>query len=160
MEKQIIGYTTGVFDLFHIGHLNILESAKEMCDILIVGVTTDQLAHELKGRKPIVPFEERIQILQSIKFVDRVVAQTEINELQDHQQLSFDIIFKGDDWKNTKRWIQLKEKFSKKGVEVIFFPYTKTTSSTLIRKILEDTAHQAPVSESPSNSGIKVTAPY
>jgi len=136
MKKRIIGYTTGVFDLFHIGHLNILKRAKRMCDELIVGVTTDELTEKKKGRKPIIPFEERVEILESIRYVNLVVPQKEINELNDQEQLEFDIIFKGSDWKESERWKKLVEEFKKRNVEVIFLPYTKTTSSTVIRKVL------------------------
>jgi glycerol-3-phosphate cytidylyltransferase len=136
MKKRIIGYTTGVFDLFHIGHLNILKRAKKMCDELIVGVTTDELTEKRKGRKPIIPFEERVEILESIRYVNLVVPQKEINELNDQEQLEFDIIFKGSDWKESERWKKLVEEFKKRNVEVIFLPYTKTTSSTVIRKVL------------------------
>jgi glycerol-3-phosphate cytidylyltransferase len=136
MEGKIIGYTTGVFDLFHVGHLNILKRAKKMCDELIVGVTTDELTEKRKGRKPIIPFEERVAILESIRYVDLVVPQKGINELKDHEQLGFNIIFKGSDWKKSKRWEKLVEEFKRRNVEVIFLPYTRTTSSTVIRKVL------------------------
>lgn len=138
MTKKIIGYTTGVFDLFHIGHLNILKRAKGMCDELIVGVTTDELAEKRKGKKPIIPFGERVEILESIKYVDSVVPQKNINELKDQERLKFNIIFKGDDWKGSERWDAIEKKFEKRGVKVIFLPYTKTTSSTVIRKVLSE----------------------
>jgi len=136
MEGKIIGYTTGVFDLFHVGHLNILKRAKKMCDELIVGVTTDELTEKRKGRKPIIPFQERVDIVKSIKYVDSVVPQKEINELKDQEKLKFNIIFKGDDWKGSERWNTIEKEFEKRGVKVIFLPYTKTTSSTIIRKVL------------------------
>lgn len=136
MEEKIIGYTTGVFDLFHIGHLKILKRAKEMCDELIVGVTTDELTEKRKSKKPIIPFNERVEIVKSIKYVDSVVPQKEINELKDQEHLKFNIIFKGDDWKNNERWKTIKKEFEKRNVKVVFFSYTKTTSSTVIRKIL------------------------
>jgi glycerol-3-phosphate cytidylyltransferase len=135
MSKQI-GYTTGVFDLFHIGHLNILQRAREVCDELIVGVTSDELARDRKGSRPAVPFSERSEIVRALRCVDRVVEQAEINELGDWERLKFDMIFKGDDWKDTPRWRQLIDDFRVRGVEVMFFPYTKTTSSSLIREFL------------------------
>jgi glycerol-3-phosphate cytidylyltransferase len=136
MTKKIIGYTTGVFDLFHIGHLNILRKAKNECDELIVGVTTDELTEKLKGKKPIITYLERAEILENLKCVNKVVPQKEINELKDQENLKFDIMFKGSDWKGTEKWNKLEEEFRKRGVKVIFFPYTQTTSSTVIRKVL------------------------
>jgi glycerol-3-phosphate cytidylyltransferase len=136
MNKKIIGYTTGVFDLFHIGHLNILKRAKGMCDELIVGVTTDELAENRKGRKPIIPFEERVEILESIGYVDLVVPQKTMKKLDALDDYKFNIVFVGDDWKGTDEWKQLEKEFEKRGVKVIYFQYTKTTSSTVIRKVL------------------------
>lgn len=134
---MIIGYTTGVFDLFHIGHLNIIKQAKKECDYLIVGVTTDELCLKLKNRKPIIPLKERIEIIKSIRGVDQVVEQREIDELADYDRLHFNIIFKGSDWQNTNKWKILEKNFAQKGVKVKFFPYTRNTSSTTIRKVLE-----------------------
>jgi glycerol-3-phosphate cytidylyltransferase len=137
-KPYTIGYTTGIYDLFHIGHLNILQKAKDACDYLIVGVTTDELAFKLKGKKPIIPFNERLTIIRHIDFVDEVVPQKEINELNDFKKLKFDKIFKGSDWKGTEKWNNLEKEFAKVGVEIIYFPYTQSTSSTIIRKILEE----------------------
>lgn len=131
-----IGYTTGVFDLFHIGHLNILKNAKSKCDKLIVGVTTDELCEKLKGKKPVIPFNERKSIIESIKYVDRVIPQRKINELSDQKKLNFDVIFKGSDWKDTKKWNNLEKEFAKRRVKVVYFPYTKNTSSTLLKRCL------------------------
>ena len=135
-DKKIIGYTTGVFDLFHIGHLNILKNAKSMCDELIVGVTTDELTEKRKNKKPIIPFDERVAIVESIKYVDKVVPQTEIDEIKDQELLGFNLICKGGDWKGTEKWNKLEAEFEKIGVSVYFFPYTENTSSTLIREVL------------------------
>lgn len=138
MSKRINrAYTTGVFDLFHIGHLNILKRAKGECDKLIVGVTTDELAFKLKGRKPVIPYKERKAIVESIKYVDEVIPQKEINELKDWKEIGFDIIVKGDDWKGTKKWLKLEKEFEKIGVKVLFFPYTKGTSSTFLKDVLK-----------------------
>ena len=106
-----IGYTTGVFDLFHIGHLNILKRARLECDYLIVGITTDELAMSVKGEKPFIPFEERVEIVESIKFVDEVVPQTTYNKMKAWNNLKFDRMFVGDDWKDTKEWIQIEKRF-------------------------------------------------
>ena len=132
-----IGYTTGVFDLFHIGHLNILKRARLECDYLIVGITTDELALSVKGEKPFIPFEERMEIVESIKFVDEVVPQTNYNKMGAWNNLKFDRMFVGDDWKGTKEWIQIEEDFSKYKVEIIYFSYTTHTSSTILRDILK-----------------------
>ena len=132
-----IGYTTGVFDLFHIGHLNILKRARLECDYLIVGITTDELALSVKGEKPFIPFEERMEIVESIKFVDEVVPQTNYNKMGAWNNLKFDRMFVGDDWKGTKEWIQIEEDFSKYNVEIIYFSYTTHTSSTILRDILK-----------------------
>lgn len=134
---KIIGYTTGVFDLFHIGHLNILRNAKSQCDELIVGITTDELCMQLKNKMPIIPFQERCDIISALRVVDRVVPQNRIDELADLELYGFNKIFKGSDWAGSPKWNNLKEKFSQKGVEVVYFDYTETTSSTLIRTTLE-----------------------
>ena len=132
-----IGYTTGVFDLFHIGHLNILKRSRLECDHLIVGVTTDELCLSAKGTKPFIPFQERMDIVESIKFVDEVVPQTNYNKMEAWNNLKFDRMFVGDDWKGTKEWIQIEEDFSKYNVEIIYFSYTTHTSSTILRDILK-----------------------
>ena len=132
-----IGYTTGVFDLFHIGHLNILKRARLECDYLIVGITTDELAMSIKGEKPFIPFEERMEIVESIKFVDEVVPQTTYNKMKAWNNLKFDRMFVGDDWKGTKEWIQIEKDFSKYNVEIIYFSYTTHTSSTILRDVLK-----------------------
>jgi len=136
MDK-IIGYTTGVFDLFHIGHLNLLKMAKSECDHLVVGVATDNLIESIKGKRPIIPLKERLLIVESIKYVDSVVPQKEINEINDWDLIKFNKIFKGDDWKGSERWNNLEIYFHPKGVKVVFFPYTQHTSSTFLRSILE-----------------------
>ena len=132
-----IGYTTGVFDLFHIGHLNILKRARLECDYLIVGITTDELAMSVKGEKPFIPFEERMEIVESIIFVDEVVPQTSYNKMEAWNKLKFDRMFVGDDWKGTKEWIQIEKDFSQYNVEIIYFSYTTHTSSTILRDVLK-----------------------
>ncbi len=132
-----IGYTTGVFDLFHIGHLNILKRAKLECDYLIVGITTDELALSAKKQEPVIPFQERMEIVESIKFVDEVVPQTSYNKMEAWNNLKFDRMFVGDDWKGTKEWIKIEKDLSQYSVEIIYFSYTLHTSSTMLRNILE-----------------------
>ena len=135
--KPIIGYATGVFDLFHIGHLNIIKNASAMCDRLIVGVSTDELSLQIKGKKPVIQFEERIEIVRSLKYVDIAVPQEEINEIGDWEKYHFHRLFKGDDWRGHQKWIRLEQEFKTKNVEVIYFPYTKKTSSTKLSKVLD-----------------------
>jgi glycerol-3-phosphate cytidylyltransferase len=133
---MIIGYTTGVFDLFHTGHLNILKNAKSQCDKLIVGVTTDELAKARKKKTPIIEFAERIEIVRSIKYVDEAVPQTNMDKFEAWKIHRFNKMIVGDDWKGSEQWNQLEKDFSNVGVEIVYFPYTKDTSSTLIREIL------------------------
>ena len=133
---MIIGYTTGVFDLFHIGHLNLLKNAKGMCDKLIVGVTTDELVI-YKHKKAVIPFEERIEIIRSIKYVDAAIPQEDLDKFKAWKKLKFDLLFVGDDWYNTSRWQEFERKFLNVGVRIVYFPYTKGTSSTLINETLK-----------------------
>lgn len=135
MSKKI-GYTTGVFDLFHIGHLNILKNAKSKCDHLIVGVSTDEVVQEYKDKKPIIPFEERIEIVKAIKYVDEVVPQESMDKFKAWENLHFDVLFHGDDWKGTEMWNKLEKEFAEVGVEIVYFPYTKQTSSSQLREAL------------------------
>lgn len=135
-KKKIIGYTTGVFDMFHIGHLNILKRAKEQCDYLIVGVSTDELCMNYKKKKPIIPCSERKAIIEAIKYVDEVVLQTDRDKFSAWKKLKFDVMFVGDDWKNSPLFTELEEKFNQVGVKIVFFPYTKITSSSIIREKL------------------------
>ena len=131
-----IGYTTGVFDLFHIGHLNILKRARLECDHLIVGITTDELCESAKKQKPFIPFQERMDLVEAVKYVDEVVPQTSYDKMEAWNNLKFDKMFVGDDWKGTDQWNQIEKEFSQFGVEIIYFPYTTHTSSTILRKIL------------------------
>lgn len=131
-----IGYTTGVFDLFHIGHLNLLKRAKLECDHLIVGITTDELSESVKGKKPVIPFSERLDIIESIIYVDEVVPQVNYNKFEAWNNYKFDKMFVGDDWKGTDKWNDLERQFSEIGVEIVYFGYTKHTSSTFLREVL------------------------
>ena len=135
-KKKIIGYTTGVFDLFHVGHVNILKRAKGLCDYLIVGVSTDKLV-EYKNKKPVIPFDERIEVVSSCKYVDMCVPQENMDKIAAYNKYKFDLMFVGDDWQNTDKWRDLESMFSEKGVKIIYFPYTKNTSSTIINTTLE-----------------------
>ena len=136
MKRYKIGYTTGVFDMFHVGHLNILRRAKEQCDYLIVGVSTDELVREYKNKVPVVPFEERCEIVQAIECVDKVVAQENRDKFWAWKNIGFDVMFVGDDWKGKPLFIEVETEFKKVGVDVVYFPYTKDTSSTILREKL------------------------
>lgn len=137
MEKKIVGYTTGVFDMFHIGHLNILRRAKEKCDYLIVGVSTDELCLSYKHKAPIVPYEERKAIVEAIKYVDEVVPQVDRDKFGAWEKYHFDVMFVGDDWKGSPLFSALEERFKEVGVSIVYFPYTTGTSSTVLREKLD-----------------------
>ncbi|MGI6713994.1 MAG: adenylyltransferase/cytidyltransferase family protein [Bacilli bacterium] len=134
MKKYKIGYTSGVFDLFHIGHLNILKRAKEQCEYLIVAVSTDEVVEGYKHRTPVIPFEERIQIVEAIKYVDKVVPQTSMDKLAAWKIYHFDAIFHGDDWKGSSMYNEIEEKLAKHGVDMVFLKHTPDISSTELRK--------------------------
>ena len=132
---MIVGYTTGVFDLFHIGHLNLLRNAKALCDKLVVGVTTDKLV-SYKYKKAVIPFEERMEIVRAIEYVDAVIPQEDMDKLAVWDKVKFDVMFVGDDWYETDKWQAIEKEFAERGVKVIYFPYTKSTSSSLINETL------------------------
>ena len=133
---MIIGYTSGVFDLFHVGHLRLLRNAKGMCDKLIVGVTTDELV-SYKNKKAVIAFDERLEIIRSIQYVDSVVAQEDMDKFAMWEKLKFDVMFVGDDWQKTDKWEDIEMQLKEVGVRLVYFPYTKGTSSTLINQVLE-----------------------
>ena len=133
---MIIGYTSGVYDLFHIGHLNLLRNANSMCDKLIVGVTTDELV-SYKLKKAVIPHNERMEIVRSNKYVDAVVPQEDMDKFEMWKKLKFDVMFVGDDWYNSDKWEDLEKKFKEVGVRIVFFPYTKGTSSTILSQTLK-----------------------
>lgn len=134
MKKYKIGYTTGVFDMFHIGHLNILKRAKEQCDYLIVGVSTDEVVETYKHKRPVIPFEERIAIVEAIRYVDKVVPQISMDKMEAYNALKFDALFHGSDWKGSDMYEKIVADFEKVGVDVVFLPHTDGISSTIIRE--------------------------
>lgn len=133
---MVIGYTSGVFDLFHIGHVNVLRNAKSLCDRLIVGVTVDDLV-SYKNKSAVIPYIERLEIVKACRYVDLAVPQNTMDKLDALDRYKFEIMFVGDDWYQSKNWKQYDADFAERGVKIIYFPYTKTTSSTLINKTLE-----------------------
>ena len=133
---MVIGYTSGVFDLFHIGHLNLIRNAKGMCDKLIVGVTADDLV-SYKNKKAVIPHDERIEIVRALEYVDSVVKQENMDKFEMWRKLKFNVMFVGDDWFDTQKWGEIEEKFKEVGVRIVYFPYTKGTSSTLLNDTLK-----------------------
>ncbi len=131
-----IGYAAGAFDLFHIGHLKILRQAKRECDYLIAGVVSDELCQLNKGHRPIVPLNERLEIVSEVSYVDRAVAETHMDKLDTWREIGFNVYFKGDDWRGTPKGLLLEEAFAAVGVEIVYFPYTVQTSSTALRHAL------------------------
>lgn len=132
---MLIGYTAGVYDLFHIGHLNLLKNAKGMCDKLIVGVTTDELVY-YKGKKAMIPYSDRAEIVRSIKYVDAVVPQSDMDKLAMCKKLGATVMFVGDDWYGTEKWQEYEKEFAQEGIKIVYFPYTKGISSTMINEAL------------------------
>jgi glycerol-3-phosphate cytidylyltransferase len=130
-----IGYTAGVFDLFHIGHLTLLKNAKALCDKLIVGVTVDELVL-YKGKHAMIPFSDRAEIVRSIKYVDAVVPQYDMDKLSACKKLGASVLFVGDDWYGTEKWKKYEEEFAREGIKIVYFPYTKGISSTKINEAL------------------------
>ncbi|MBD8497959.1 adenylyltransferase/cytidyltransferase family protein [Paenibacillus arenosi] len=138
MKKYKVGYIAGVFDLFHIGHLNLFKRAKEECDYLIVGVLVDELSVACKNKKPYIPFEERIQIVESIQYVDRAVkvVQENLDKMIAWEIYQFNCLFSGNDWEGHPVWDMEKKKLNEVGADIVFFPYTKSISSTQIRSAI------------------------
>lgn len=132
---MVIGYTTGVYDLFHIGHVRVLQNAKSLCDKLIVGVSNDELV-SYKNKRAVIPFSERLEIVSACRYVDVAVEQTSMDKMEAHGRYKFNLMFVGDDWYKTGKWKKYEDEFLQIGVKVIYFPYTKTTSSTLINDTL------------------------
>ena len=133
-----IGYTTGVFDMFHIGHLNIIQRAKAQCDYLIVGVSTDELVQREKNKTPIIPFADRCAIVEAIKYVDKVVPQPDKNKFAAWERYHFNKMFVGSDWKGTEAWKRFEEQFAPVGVEIVYLDHTDGISSTILRDKLNN----------------------
>lgn len=143
-NKKIVGYTTGVYDMFHIGHLNVIRRAKEQCDYLIVGVSTDELVQQDKGKTPVIPYEERAQIVEAIKYVDAVVPQPDKNKLAAWERHHFDKMFVGSDWQGTPQWDAFEKQFAPLGVEIVYLPHTDGISSTMLTGVIKDILDEHP----------------
>lgn len=136
-NERRVGYAPGVYDLFHVGHLNMLRNATQFCDYLIAGVVTDEMSQRTKGVRPVVPIDERLAIVGAIRFVDEAVAEDVPHKLEMWERLHFDVIIKGDDWRGTDKGDKLESDFAAHGVDVAYVPYTQRTSSSMLRRILE-----------------------
>lgn len=139
MKKYHIGYTCGVFDLFHIGHLNLLERCKENCDILIVGVCNDCYVRDIKHKEPIYSETERVRILNSLKVVDEAILvdiETVTDKIIALKRFNFNVLFSGDDWKGSERFTNTEKHFKNIGIDIVYFPYTEGISSTKIRELI------------------------
>lgn len=131
-----IGYAAGAFDLFHVGHLNLLRNARERCDVLVAGVVSDEMLRQVKGIEPVIPTEERVEIVRNIRFVDRVHVETTPSKMDAWREVGFTHFFKGDDWRDTPKGLLLEAQFAEVGVQIEYFPYTMHTSSTALRRAL------------------------
>ena len=141
---MVIGYTTGVYDMFHIGHLNVIRRAKERCDYLIVGVSTDELVKKEKNKTPVIPYEERTAIIEAIKYVDKVVPQPDKNKIAAWEKYHFNKMFVGSDWEGTPQWKQYEEQFESLGVEIVYLPHTDGISSTKLTEVIKDILDEHP----------------
>ena len=135
-----IGYAPGAYDLFHVGHLNLLRHAKSRCDFLIAGVVSDDMLELTKGRRPVIPLEERLAIVSHISYVDRAIAEVVPDKLETWESVRFNVLFKGDDWRGTAKGEKLERDFAAVGVEIVYFPYTLHTSSSMLRRALSGIA--------------------
>ena len=133
-----VGYTTGVFDMFHVGHLHLLKKAANSCDRLIVGISSDELVEEYKHKKPIIPFAHRMEIVSSLAFVDEVVVQSNRDKIKQYHDIGFDVMFVGDDWKGDPLFEEVEKRLNEFGASVEYFEYTKEVSSTKFTKILQE----------------------
>lgn len=141
---MVVGYTTGVYDMFHIGHLNLIKRAKEQCDYLIVGVSTDELVLKEKAKTPVIPYAERCEIVAALKYVDQVVKQEDKNKMAAWEKYHFDKMFVGSDWQGTPQWIKFEEEFNPIGVEIVYLPHTDGISSTKLTGVIKEILDEQP----------------
>ncbi|WP_034285416.1 adenylyltransferase/cytidyltransferase family protein [Schaalia suimastitidis] len=152
--RRITGYVPGGFDMLHVGHINILRAARERCDRLIVGVATDESLERMKGRKPVIPLRERCDLLASLRIVDAVVVDLDQDKRLAWRLQPFDVLFKGDDWKNTEKGRRLEAELAEVGAEVVYLPYTQSTSSTMLRRFLSADEVNAEFGDSAPQGGL------
>ena len=134
----VIGYAPGAYDMFHVGHLNILRRARLACDYLIAGVVSDEVALQQKGRLPVVGEQSRLTIVAAIGFVDEVYLELTTDKLVTWESVRFDVVFKGDDWRGSEKWTRLEREFGTRGVAVAYVPYTEQVSSSHLRRVVSD----------------------
>ena len=134
---MVIGYTTGVYDMFHIGHLNILRRAKEQCDYLVVGVTTDELCFQRKHKYPIINEKERMEIVSAIRYVDKVVPQVDMDKIAAVKSVGANVVFVGSDWKGTEAWVRYENEFAEVGCKVVYLDHTDGISSSILREKIQ-----------------------
>ncbi len=144
-DRPVVGYAAGAWDLFHVGHLNVLRHARASCDRLIAGVVSDEVLELTKGQRPVIPTRERVEIVRHIDVVDDVFVETQPDKLLTWEQVRFDVFFKGDDWRGTPKGLALERRFAEVGVQVVYFPYTVHTSSTILRRALDALAEPQPI---------------
>ena len=147
MKKYKTGYTQGVFDMFHVGHLNLLNESKKMCDKLIVGVNSDSLVKEYKNKSTVICESDRKTIVENIKAVDYAFIADTLDKIEIHKLIKFDVIFIGDDWKGNDRWVKTEKELREKNVDLIFIPYTKGVSSTMLRNENENRIKETDIDE-------------
>lgn len=133
-----VGLATGVFDLFHVGHLNLLERASERCEQLVVGVSSDELVVRLKGRRPVMPLDERVRIVGALRCVARVVTEHEDDKVALATEVGADVIIKGSDWEGSPKWEALRPRLADHGLDVVFLPYTTHVSTTELLQRVQD----------------------
>lgn len=151
MKKYKLGYTTGVYDMFHIGHLNVIRRASEMCERLIVGVSTDELVQHEKSKTPVIPYNERAEIVAALKYVDQVIPQMNKNKLEAWHKHHFDVMFVGSDWKGTPAWKRFEEEFAPLGVDIVYLPHTDGISSTELTEVIKGMLEEKPA-ENPNKA--------
>lgn len=134
MKKYKIGYTQGVYDMFHIGHLNLINKAKQQCEYLIVGVNSDELVRAYKHKDTVIEEKERAEIVRNIKAVDECIIVEVLDKVELYKKLNFDVVFIGDDWYGNPRWMQTKAELTRFGVDVVFLPHTDGISSTMLKQ--------------------------
>ncbi len=144
MKKYKIGYTQGTYDMFHIGHLNLINHAKEYCDYLIVGVNSDELVRSYKQKSPVIVEQERAEIVRNIKAVDECVITSTLDKLDALEKYHFDAIFIGDDWKGNPRWEQTRQELAERGVDLVFLHHTDGVSSTQLASVLKSILDDSP----------------
>lgn len=139
MKKYKVGFTAGVFDLFHVGHLKLLERCKEMCDFLIVGICGDDYITDIKGKTPVFPQEQRLEIISALKCVDKaeiISIEETTDKMLALKKFGFDVLFSGDDWKGTERYNKTESQFAEYGVSIEYLSYTQGISTTQIKEKL------------------------